>query len=95
MYWVQKHSIFNRYKRPVPGGNIIDKAMFQFIDFGPIVFSLGSLTWSNFLPDGEPKYALVPNLISCGVALITFIFPYHKFISKIRKSTEHEEQLFS
>ena len=55
MFWVQKYSVFNRYKRPVPGGSIIDRAMLQFIDFGPIAFSLGNFTWSNFLPEGEPK----------------------------------------
>lgn len=49
MYWAQKYSLFHRSKRPVPGTNLVNNAMYQLILFGGIVYSLGSLTWSNFL----------------------------------------------
>ena len=55
MYWTQKMNIFNRYRRPVPGGKIINSTMVQLISFGPIMFLLGNLAWSNFFPDGKPK----------------------------------------
>ncbi len=41
------------------------------------MYSLGSLTWSNFFPDGIPKYALLPNLIALGVSVVILLFPYN------------------
>lgn len=55
MYWSQKYSLFNKMKRPVPGTDLVNVAMFQYIVFGGLAYSLGSLTWSNFLPGGIPK----------------------------------------
>ena len=75
MFWAQKWALFNRMRRPVPGNDLINTAMGQIIFLGPIVYSLGSLTWSNFFPDGTPKYAIVPNLISLGISVLMFIFP--------------------
>lgn len=62
-------------RRPVPGNDLINQAMGQLIFLGPIAYSLGSLTWSNFFPEGIPKYAIVPNLIATGISFITLIFP--------------------
>ena len=75
MFWAQKWALFNRMRRPVPGNDLINTAMGQIVFFGPIVYSLGSLTWSNFFPDGTPKYAIVPNLIGLGISVLMFIFP--------------------
>jgi len=50
MYWAQKYSLFSRCQRPVPGTKIINTAMSQMIYFGTIAYTLGSLTWANFLP---------------------------------------------
>ena len=77
MYWGQKYCLFNRYKRPVPGTELINIAMYQLIYIGPLMYSLGSLTWSNFFPDGIPKYALLPNLIALGVSVVILLFPYN------------------
>lgn len=54
MYWVQKYCLFNRYKRPVPGTDLINKAVYQMIFFCPLIYTLGSLTWANFDPNGIP-----------------------------------------
>ena len=63
-------------RRPFPGSDIVNTAMFQLIYFAPIVFALGNLTWSNFLADGSPKEALVPNLISLGFGVVILLLPY-------------------
>ncbi len=82
MFWTQKWSLFNRMRRPVPGNDLINTAMSQIIFLGPIVYSLGSLTWSNFFPDGNPKYAIVSNLICLGVSVLMFVFPLSVIFSK-------------
>lgn len=82
MYWGQKHSLFNRTKRPVPGTDLINVAMSQIILTGGIIYSLGSLTWSNFFPEGIPKYALLPNLIALGISVLMALLPYRAILSK-------------
>ena len=42
---------------------------------------MGNLTWSWFLPDQGFRNALLPNLITLGLALIIFIFPYEKIVT--------------
>lgn len=54
MYWTQKNSLFNRMRRPIPGTDAVNLTMFQLIICGGLFYSLGSLTWSNFLPGGIP-----------------------------------------
>ena len=76
MYWAQKYAVFNRMRRPVPGTDVINVAMFQLVYLGGIFYSLGALTWSNFFPTGYPKEALIPNLIALGIAVITAFLPY-------------------
>jgi len=80
MFWAQKWALFNRMRRPVPGHDLINTAMAQIIFLGPIVYSLGSLTWSNFFPDGIPKKAIVPNCIALGISVIMLIFPLNLII---------------
>ena len=81
MYWAQKYSLFNRARRPVPGTDLINVAMSQIILLGGIFYSLGSLTWSNFFPDGIPKYALLPNLIALGISIFMALVPYRAFLA--------------
>lgn len=81
MYWTQKYSLFNKMKRPVPGTDLVNVAMFQLILCGGFIYSLGSLTWSNFMPEGIPKYALAPNLIALGVSIVTILLPYRAIIA--------------
>lgn len=83
MHWVQKYLLFNRHRRPFPGNDLVNAAMHQVIYFGPLVFSLGNLTWSNLLVDGAPKSALVPNLIAVGISTVFAVLPYKVFFSLI------------
>lgn len=55
MYWTQKYALFNRMRRPVPGTDLVNTAMYQLLFLGPMVYSFGSLTWSNFFPGGIPR----------------------------------------
>ena len=80
MYWAQKYCMFNRYRRPVPGTDFVNNAVYRIILIGPLVYSLGSLTWSNFTPGGIPPEALVPNLAAAGIAVVIFLFPYSSII---------------
>lgn len=75
MFWVQKYCMFYRYRRPVPGSDFINQAVWQIIHLGPLLYSLGSLTWANFLPEGFPKNAIVPNLISLGFSILLVLVP--------------------
>lgn len=54
MYWIQKYCLFNRYRRPVPGTDFVNSAVYRMIMLGPLTYSLGSLTWSNLSPEGIP-----------------------------------------
>lgn len=67
--------------RPVPGTDLVNVTMFQLILFGGLTYSLGSLTWSNFMPVGIPKEALLPNLIALGVSILMFLLPYRAIIA--------------
>lgn len=75
MYWVQKYCMFYRYRRPVPGSDFVNQAVWQIIMMGPILYSLGSLTWSNFLPEGFPQNAIVPNIIALVLSALLFFVP--------------------
>lgn len=75
MYWIQKYCMFYRYRRPVPSSDFVNQAVWQIIHIGPLLYSLGSLTWANFLPEGFPKSAIVPNLIALGFSILLIIVP--------------------
>ena len=96
MFWVQKYCIFYRYRRPVPSSNFVNKACYQIIMFGPLLYSLGSLTWANFMPGGVPTSALLPNLIALGFSLLLILLPLDTFIvgcffsDKASKCTTYE-----
>ena len=82
MYWVEKYTLLNRSQRPVPGPDVITATMYQLIFFGPICFALGNLTWSWFLPDESFRGSIPQNLISAGLSLVIFLFPYDICTSK-------------
>ena len=65
----------------MPGTDLINVAMSQIILLGGILYSLGSLTWSNFFPEGIPKYALLPNLIALGISVLMALIPYRAFLA--------------
>lgn len=55
MHFAQKYSLFNHTQRPIFGTSYINTAMYNLIALGGIFYSLGSLAWSNFMPEGIPK----------------------------------------
>lgn len=67
--------------RPVPGTDLVNITMFQLILFGGLIYSLGSLTWSNFMPSGIPKQAVVPNLIAVGISILMLLLPYRAILA--------------
>ena len=67
--------MFYRYRRPVPASDFINQAAYQIIHFGPFIYSLGSLTWANFMPDGIPDEALIPNIIALCISILIIIVP--------------------
>lgn len=91
MYWVEKYSLFNRYRRPVPGTEFVNNAMYKMVCLGPIVYSFGSLTWANFSPNGIPPEAIVPNLIALGLSVILFIIPFNSIIVGLCMSESAEK----
>lgn len=97
MYWVQKYCMFNRYKRPVPGTDLVNTAVYQMIFGGPLIYSLGSLTWSNFDPNGIPKEALLPNIIAAVLSGLLLVLPINTIIlacvgdNENVKVTQYEE----
>lgn len=80
MYWVEKYCMFYRYKRPVPGTDFINKTVYQLIFLGPLVYALGSLTWSNFDPVGIPKEAIVPNVLAAIFASLLLLLPINPIL---------------
>ena len=50
IYWIMKYTLYHRCQRPVPGTPIINTTVSQIIYFAAIAYTLGSMTWANFLP---------------------------------------------
>lgn len=71
-----KYTLYHRCQRPVPGTPIINTTVSQMIYFAAIAYTLGSMTWANFLPESQFEDALVPNLIALGLACLIFLVPY-------------------
>lgn len=98
MYWVQKYCMFNRYRRPVPGTDFVNNAVYRIILIGPFIYSLGSLTWSNFSPGGFPPQALLPNLVAVGISLLLYVIPYNTIIlgscfsDNLQKSKKYDDE---
>ena len=57
---------------------------------GPLIYSMGSLTWSNLSPVGIPEEALLPNLIAVGISVVMLFFPIHSLIIGACFSEEFE-----
>lgn len=94
MYWAQKYSLFNKMKRPVPGTDLVNVTMFQLIICGGVAYSLGSLTWSNLIPGGIPKSALIPNLVALGISLTMILLPYNAILLSLLDDTNDEDYEF-
>lgn len=50
MYQAQKFVLFKQSIRPKPSSNIITQSLNSLFYFSIIAYGLGSLTWTNFLP---------------------------------------------
>lgn len=57
--------------------DFVNNAAFKMICFGPIVYSLGSMTWANFAPNGIPPESIIPNLVALGVGVLLFSLPFN------------------
>ena len=90
MHWSQKHSIYSRCKRPVPGGTTINNAMYQLISLGGVFYSAGSFSWSSFSPHGVLDHGFIPNLISLWLSIIMFLMPYDLIFSYVHKDRRDE-----
>lgn len=73
-------------KRPFPGNDNVNRAMFRILYCGPFVFSLGNLTWSNLIPGGGPYSSIIPNLLSIGLSVIFMIIPFKGFFNNCIKN---------
>lgn len=64
---------------------------------GPIIYSLGSLTWSNFSPNGIPREAILPNLVAMGLSVLLYVLPMNTIIigcffqDEVEKPTTFDE----
>ena len=94
MYWAQKYSIFSRCKRPIPGTNLVNTAMFQLIYLGPLFFTLGALSWSTFFPEGVPKRGFIANIVCLCLSVLIFLLPYEAIFRSIFSDMEDSEMKF-
>lgn len=74
IYYAQKVSLLWFSKRPTPGSSEINTVMHYFIFAGPILFSIGSLCWTNIL--SSSSHGLIPNVLALLISVIIFFFPY-------------------
>lgn len=81
MYWAQKFSLLYRCKRPAPGNNSINTAMYQLIYLGPVFYAIGSFCWSHFFKHNF--IGIAPNLVAVIIAGVIFLIPYKKLIKLI------------
>lgn len=72
--------MLRRCRRPIPGTDFVNKAVYQIIFLGPLAYSFGSLTWSNFDPNGIPPEAIIPNLVALFLSIFLVILPINSFI---------------
>ncbi len=49
-YYATKYSLLHHCKRPVPGTRILYDVMVQWLYAGGLFYSMGSLTFINFVP---------------------------------------------
>jgi len=79
-YWAVKYSLFHRCKRPVPGTKILYDTMVQFVYAGGLFYSLGSLSFTNLIPedlfDNKLNFALIANLIAIGISALSLFIPF-------------------
>ena len=55
---------------------------------GGVLFALGNLTWSVFLPDDSFASSVAPNFITLALAVIIYIMPYGDMVDLPPPNTE-------
>lgn len=81
MFWVQKYSLFNRCRRPTPGNNSVNTGMYQLIFMGPMMYSIGSICWSETL--NKEQSGTVPNIVAIIISGVILLLPYKLVLKKI------------
>ena len=99
IYQTQKYSIFNHKKRPIPGGNMLNRGIWAIIRLGPLFYSLGSFCWSHFFPEDKTIDVIItPNLIAIILSAILLFIPYRwiatKFVAKYFGTPEFKEEFY-
>jgi polyferredoxin len=87
MYWAQRFALLNRCKRPTPGNNTVNTTMYQLIFAGPLLYSLGSFCWSNFM--GDLPSGKIPNIAALVTSIFILVMPFQE-ISK--QFVNHHQQ---
>jgi hypothetical protein len=77
MYWAEKYVLLYRSKRPIPGSDMINAVIGQFILIGPIFLALGISTWTGFLSNSTTNLRFLIHMISIGVSVLFFILPFN------------------
>ncbi|MCB0371291.1 MAG: hypothetical protein KDD45_18200 [Bdellovibrionales bacterium] len=91
IYWVMKHNLYHKCQRPVPGTPLIHTTVSQIIYFGAVAYTLGSMTWANFIQGSQFGAALLPNLFALAAAVIIFLLPYESLFRRLFKEKRMPE----
>ena len=75
-YWVEKRALFRKSQRPPAGKDLDNQIMLEMIKWGGVLFALGNLTWSSFLPDASFRSSTLPNALCLALSLLVVLFPY-------------------
>lgn len=85
MFYSDKYVLLYRSARPKPSSSLINDSLNRILSLIVVVYSLGSLTWTSFLPTDEPTYAIVPNLISAGISVAFQFIPLGPIVRCLQK----------
>lgn len=51
MFYANKYVLFYRSSRPKPSSSLINETLSRILNFMVVIYSLGSLTWTSFIPN--------------------------------------------
>jgi hypothetical protein len=94
MFFANKYVLFYRASRPQPSSDLIELSLSRILSLSVMVYGLGSLTWTSFIPNTEPKYAIVPNLICVSLGLVFILVPLEPIVRCIKKSGENRAMTY-
>lgn len=77
MYWIQKYSLLNRSKRPIPGSDTVNLAVGQIIILGPTVLAVGQLVFIDILSDHSIQdMSFLVRFITVIITVIFYMIPF-------------------